>query len=527
MSYTTCVGARTKRQLQAGSVYTRLCIFTALLFTFFFLAFPSVARAATLTATWSPNPEPNIAGYQLLVGTASGSYTMVIDVGKVTSYSFSVTAGTTYYCVLQAYNTAGLYSPYSAEVVASVPAQTGGSDSGGGSSGASGGSSGGASGGGGGTSAGGGLPGPWLSQDVGNVGWTGSSSYNGAAFTVQGAGADIWGTADAFQFTFQPLSGDGLIIARANSLQNTSGSAKAGVMFRDSLTAGAANVILDVEPSGNIEFMARSATGRSTTWLAGASGLPPTWLALWRNGSTISAFVSADGNSWTSVGGATISLSTTAYVGLAVTSHNASQLNTATFDQVSVRAGTCDSCGGGGLPSGWQSQDVGNVGITGSASISGNGLTLRGAGADIWGNADAFQFAYRTQTGNDYFMARVTSIQYTNPSAKAGVMIRSSTDPGAASVIVNVKPDGGIEFMARSWQGGPTTWYGGLATSGPAWVGLVRSGSTVSAYAAQDGNPWAYLGTVNVDLPATVLGGLAVTSHDASQLNTATFDGVH
>jgi len=112
MSYTTCVGARTKRQLQAGSVYTRLCIFTALLFTFFFLAFPSVARAATLTATWSPNPEPNIAGYQLLVGTASGSYTMVINVGKVTSYSFSVTAGTTYYCVLQAYNNAGLYSPY-------------------------------------------------------------------------------------------------------------------------------------------------------------------------------------------------------------------------------------------------------------------------------------------------------------------------------------------------------------------------------------------------------------------------------
>src|SRR6516225_2879288 len=126
MAYTTCVCSRAKSRLQAGSFYRRLCIFTALLFMFFLLACPSIARATTLTATWSPNPEPNIAGYQLLIGAASGSYTTVIDVGKVTSYAFSVNDGTTYYCVLQAYNTAGLYSPYSAEVAVSVPSGGGG-----------------------------------------------------------------------------------------------------------------------------------------------------------------------------------------------------------------------------------------------------------------------------------------------------------------------------------------------------------------------------------------------------------------
>ena len=124
MMHSTCVRARNNRRLQAGSVYTRLCIFTALLFTFL-LTFSSAARATTVTAMWNPNPEPNVAGYQLMYGTSSGAYTTVIDVGKVTSYSFSLTGGVTYYFVLQAYNTSGVYSPYSAEASILVPLPAG------------------------------------------------------------------------------------------------------------------------------------------------------------------------------------------------------------------------------------------------------------------------------------------------------------------------------------------------------------------------------------------------------------------
>src|ERR1700746_1884061 len=115
MNESWCAYARTERRRQAGSVYTRLCILSALIFSFI-LAIPATSHATSVTATWNPNPEPTIAGYQLLYGTASGSYTTVVDVGKVTSYSFSVTGGVTYYFVLQAYNTAGVYSPYSPEI---------------------------------------------------------------------------------------------------------------------------------------------------------------------------------------------------------------------------------------------------------------------------------------------------------------------------------------------------------------------------------------------------------------------------
>jgi hypothetical protein len=61
------------------------------------------------------------------------------------------------------------------------------------------------------------------------------------------------------------------IVARVVTVQNPQAHAKAGVTLRESLTAGSAHVILDVEPSGNVEFMTRAATGGSTSCLGGAS----------------------------------------------------------------------------------------------------------------------------------------------------------------------------------------------------------------------------------------------------------------
>jgi hypothetical protein len=81
-------------------------------------------RAAPVTASWNTNPEPDIAGYKLLYGTASGSYSSTIDVGNVTSYVLSLSASQTYYFVVQAYNTSGLQSAYSTEASFTVPIST-------------------------------------------------------------------------------------------------------------------------------------------------------------------------------------------------------------------------------------------------------------------------------------------------------------------------------------------------------------------------------------------------------------------
>ena len=50
------------------------------------------------------------------------------------------------------------------------------------------------------------------------------------------------------------------------------------------------------------------------------------------------------------------------------------------------------------------------MGLAGSASYSSGTYTLSGAGADIWGTADGFQFAYTTMTGNGTYVAQVTSM---------------------------------------------------------------------------------------------------------------------
>ena len=84
------------------------------------LAVASTADAAV--ATWTANTEPDVAGYKLSYGKQSGLYTVVIDVGKVTAYTFNPPAGFRYYVVVQAYNTKGQLSDKSAEVVIDIPA---------------------------------------------------------------------------------------------------------------------------------------------------------------------------------------------------------------------------------------------------------------------------------------------------------------------------------------------------------------------------------------------------------------------
>ncbi len=88
------------------------------------LGFGTRLHAATVTASWKPNPETNIAGYKLSYGTSSATYTTTIDVGKVTSTVVTVADGTKYYFAVRAYDTAGLTSPYSTEVTVTTSGAT-------------------------------------------------------------------------------------------------------------------------------------------------------------------------------------------------------------------------------------------------------------------------------------------------------------------------------------------------------------------------------------------------------------------
>ena len=149
------------------------------------------------------------------------------------------------------------------------------------------------------------LPTPWLTQDIGSVGGSGAAKYASGTLTVVGSGADVWGTSDAFRFVYQPLSGDGSLIARVVSQDNSDTYAKSGVMIRETLTAGSKNAFTEITPGAGAIFQYRSNTSGSSTSLTPVTAAAPYWVKITRSGNTFTSEVSSDGSTWTAAGSAT------------------------------------------------------------------------------------------------------------------------------------------------------------------------------------------------------------------------------
>jgi regulation of enolase protein 1 (concanavalin A-like superfamily) len=293
-------------------------------------------------------------------------------------------------------------------------------------------------------------------------------------------------------------------------------------MIRGGLDAAAPHGFALVSVAKGAAFQRRSDAGGSSTHTSAGAWTAPLWVRLARAGSQVTAAVSPDGVSWTTIASDTIALGSTAYVGLAVSSHDPSLLATATFDSVSVIAAGSMSA----MPASWSSADVGRVGAPGDAQESSGVMTLLGAGADVWGTEDAFRYAYTTLAGDGSITARVAALDDVHPWTKAGLMVRASLDPGAAHGFVLVSAGKGLAFQRRPSDGGTTLHTGGELASAPQWLRLVRIGSLVTALTSPDGHAWSTIGGEMLAISGPVHVGLAVTSHDPSRTATAVFTDV-
>ena len=181
------------------------------------------------------------------------------------------------------------------------------------------------------------LPLPWVTADIGTGMLAGSVTYNAGAFTQAGSGI-IGGTADKLRFTYQTLTGDGEIRAKISVLQNTGTSSRVGVMIRDTLANNSKQIFMGMTGSNAYRWVRRTTTGGSTTTTNSSTGtVPNTWVRLVRSGTTITAYKSTNGTSWTTVGSTTnMTFAATCYIGLAVASGSTSTLNTSQLSNVTV-----------------------------------------------------------------------------------------------------------------------------------------------------------------------------------------------
>jgi outer membrane protein assembly factor BamB len=377
------------------------------------------------------------------------------------------------------------------------------------------------------------CPAAWTCTDIGGALPPGQDSLSSGTWTETGGGGDIWGTADAFHFVSQTLSADGTVTAHVTAQQNTDPWAKAGPMMRTSTDPGSPYYGVFVTPGNGIAVQWRPASGGSSSQLV-VSGSVPAYLRVasyTTGGQTYyTAYTSPDGSTWTAIPGSTQALNMTGplLAGFAITSHNQGTASAVTLDSVAVSAG--EVAPPGACPSAWNCADIGQVApAPGGQDLASGTWTIQGGGGDIWGTADDnFHFVWQSLAADGSISAQITSQSNTDPWAKAGLMMRASTDPGAPYYAVFATPSNGVAVQWRSAQTGTTSQ---VTTAGtvPTYLEITRTGTTFSAYTSPDGTTWtAVPGSTQslANLTGTLLRGFAVTSHNTAEIGTAVFDTV-
>jgi hypothetical protein len=182
------------------------------------------------------------------------------------------------------------------------------------------------------------LPTRWTSVDVGTTNVAGSACLNAGVYTLQGSGADIGGTADAFHYAYFTLPVDETIIATVETQDAPNPNNKAGIIIRETTNPDSRFAFIGLTSGNGVVFEYRSTTGATAvSSFSGSSVAAPYWIKLVKNGSSYSGYMSPDGNTWTQVG-ATVDLGfgsgVNVFAGFAITSHNIPVLSTATIDNM-------------------------------------------------------------------------------------------------------------------------------------------------------------------------------------------------
>ncbi|TIX52028.1 TolB family protein [Alteraurantiacibacter aquimixticola] len=171
--------------------------------------------------------------------------------------------------------------------------------------------------------------------------------------------------------------------------------------------------------------------------------------------------------------------------------------------------------------------DIGEPSHEGAVTLDGESYRITGGGANIWGEADVFHYAWTQRSGDLHISADIAfEGEGGDPHRKAGVMIRQNLTPASPYADVMVHGDGLVALQYREVQDGPTRQ---ITSAGPhrGAVRLEREGDFVYfSVEGEDGALEHAGGSFRIPFQAPYLVGLAVSAHDDAVSETAMFSDV-
>jgi hypothetical protein len=152
---------------------------------------------------------------------------------------------------------------------------------------------------------------------------------------------------------------------------------------------------------------------------------------------------------------------------------------------------------------------------------------VTGSGANVWGKADAFQFAWRRVSGDTMISAEVEFVGVgKNAHRKLMLMVRQSLEPDSAYADAALHGDGLTSLQYRP-AAGETTREVRAAVSMPLRLRIVKRGTTVTLFTAMKvGEAWSEAGKVQLPLQGLYYIGLGMCSHDETVRESAIFRNV-
>lgn len=460
-----------------------------------------------VTLAWNPSPADGVVGYNVYSGVASQTYTNIISVGNVTNTLITgLAAGTTYFFSVTALDVAGLESAFSNETSYTVPTNvvSGSSNN----------------------------P-PSLTNTAPVISSIAAQTINvntstgPLAFMIGDAetpATNLSVSASSSNPILVPvggiaLSGSGSVwTVTVTPAAGQTGTATIALTVCDPLLCTTTNFLLTVIPLPTIVLS--SPTNGSTYTTPATINLAADVAA---NGHNITAVQFFNGStllgkvltqpysfSWTNVAAGTFSLT-------AQVVYDAN-LVVSSGTGISISVGAPSA-----LPLPWQTADVGNPGLPGSAASSNGTFTVQGAG-NISGSGDNFRFLYQNLSGDGEIRAQIYSAQNTGNGDLTGAMIRESLTSGSKYALMGLSPGTTFRWQRRSGTGnGTSSTKAGNSAPPNVWVRLVRSGNTLSGYKSADGINWSLVNSSTISMAPNIFIGLAIASGSTNVLATSLF----